>query len=58
MEDLPEDYESIRKRFNFDELKVLNKTRDSGEDIQLNDEIKEIIYNKFKIDFTEFGYRK
>ena len=58
MEDLPEDYENIRKRFNFDELKVLNKTRDSGEDIQLNDEIKEIIYNKFKIDFTEFGYRK
>ena len=58
MEDLPEDYENIRKRFNFDELKVLNKTRDSGEDIQLKDEIKEIIYDKFKIDFTEFGYRK
>ena len=36
MEDLPEDYENIRKKFNFDELKVLNKTRDSGEDIQLN----------------------
>ena len=58
MEDLPEDYENIRKRFNFDELKVLNKTRDSGEDIHLKDEIKGIIYDKFKIDFTEFGYRK
>jgi hypothetical protein len=58
MEDLPEDYENIRKRFNFDELKILNKTRDSGEEIQLKDEIKEIIFDKFKIDFTEFGYRK
>ena len=58
MEDLPEDYENIRKRYNFDELKILNKTSGSGEEILLSDETKEIIYDKFEIDFKEFGYSK
>ena len=58
MEDLPEDYENIRKRYNFDELRILNKTRGSGEEIFLSDETKEKIYEKFEIDFKEFGYSK
>ena len=58
MEDLPEDYENIRKRYNFDDLKILNKTSGSGEEILLSEETKEIIYDKFEIDFKEFGYSK
>jgi hypothetical protein len=58
MEDLPEDYENIRQRHNFDELRILNKTRGSGEEILLSDETKDIIYDKFEIDFKEFGYSK
>ena len=58
IEDLPDDYEEIRKRYGFNELKILNKTQDSGKENLLNDDIKQIIYNKFEIDFREFVYEK
>ena len=58
IEDLPDDYEEIRMRYGFNELKILNKTQNSGQEILLNDDIKEIIYKKFEIDFREFMYEK
>ncbi len=58
IEDLPDDYEEIRKRYGFNELKILNKTQDSGKENLLNDDIKEIIHRKFEIDFREFVYEK
>ncbi len=58
LENLKEDYEKIRKRYDFNELKTLNKTRDPNEEIFLSEELKELIFNKFEIDFKEFGYSK
>jgi len=58
IEDLPDDYEEIRKRYGFNELKILNKTPDSGQETLLNNDIKEIIYKKFEIDFREFMYER
>ena len=58
LENIKEDYEDIRKRYDFNELTILNKTKDPKEQIFLSEELKEKIFEKFEIDFREFGYSK
>lgn len=58
LENINEDYEDIRKRYDFNELSILNKTKDPKEQIFLSKELKEKIFEKFEIDFREFGYSK
>ena len=58
VEDLPSDFEEIRQRYGFSELKVLNKSQGKSSEMLLTDEIRELIYNRFKKDFETFGYEK
>tara|TARA_B100001105_G_C22399588_1_gene448668 strand:- start:1190 stop:1864 length:675 start_codon:yes stop_codon:yes gene_type:complete len=58
VEDLPSDYEGIRQRYGFHELKILNKSRGTSTDEPLTEEVKGLIYKRFKKDFDTFGYER
>ena len=58
VEDLPSDFEDIRRRYGFDELKILNKSSGKSADELFTTETREITYERFKKDFELFGYNK
>ncbi|MDP6661990.1 MAG: sulfotransferase family 2 domain-containing protein [Candidatus Thalassarchaeaceae archaeon] len=58
VEDLPADYEEIRERYDFNDLKILNKSRGTSSDELLTDEVKGLIHKRFKKDFDAFGYER
>lgn len=58
VEDLPSDFEDIRQRYGFDELKILNKSSGLSSEELFTIETREITYERFKKDFELFGYKK
>ena len=58
LENIQEDYEEIRKRYDFNELPMLNKTKDPKGEFFLSEELRDKIFKKYEIDFREFGYKK
>ncbi len=58
VENLPEDYEEIRKRYEFHALKILNKSHGTNADELLTDEVRGIIHKRFRKDFDAFGYER
>jgi len=57
LENIDEDFQQIQKYFNvWESLPVKNKSNHKHYTQYYNDETKEIVANKFKIDIIEYGY--
>jgi len=58
IEDLPGDFEDIRTRYGFAELGILNRSRQPGDEALLTEEVREMVYNRYRKDFEAFGYER
>jgi len=56
IEDLPGDYEEIRKKHDFGELNIFNRSTSESDKQLLTESVKEMICERFKKDFETFGY--
>jgi hypothetical protein len=57
-ENISEDFGRLQKKYNFKELKYLNKSKDVNWEEFYTEELKEKVYLKYKKDFEIFGYKK
>jgi len=56
VENLQSDYEKIRQRYGFNELKKRNQTKGKSPEEMYTDETRALTYQRYKIDFDEYDY--